>query len=71
MTYFILLALWAAFLTGWLNVLYLHSCGIRSVKPDYSLILKSLVAGVASLLLGTFCNALVQSMLHSYVKLGH
>lgn len=63
MTMFILLALWTTMLTGWGNVLYLYSCGNSGKKPDYSYTLKSLVAAILALAVGTCCSNLIHTIM--------
>lgn len=70
MTHFVLLALWTVMITGWGNVLYLYSCGTSGKKPDYGVTLKSLVAAIVALALGTLCHSFIQSALQSYARLG-
>lgn len=68
MTIIVLLGMWVSALTGWFNVLYFYSCGVKSTKPDYSIVVKSLAAAIVSLALGTICHSLMQSALASYAR---
>lgn len=70
MTTIVLLTMWTAALTGWANVLYFYSCGVKGTKPNYSMTVKSLVAAIVSLAFGTIVHSLIQSALMSYRMMG-
>lgn len=61
MSTFIMLALWTVMITGWGNVLYLYTCGNSGKKPDYSFTLKSLVAAIIALAVGSLCGTLIHA----------
>ncbi len=70
MTHFLLLAMWTATLTGWGNVLYFYTCGVSGKRPNYGFTIKSLVAAIISLALGTICHSFIQSAIMSYSRMG-